>query len=60
MQLGLICGNTVIIAGLTRQTSASSFNDGVLIGDDLSDEEFHNLIKRQYEDILGIADEGFV
>ena len=35
-------------------------DNGVLIGDDLSDEEFHKLIMRQYEDVLDIADGGFV
>ena len=35
-------------------------DDGVLIGNDLSDEEFHELIRRQYDDVLDIADGGFV
>ena len=35
-------------------------DDGVLIGYDLSDEEFHKLIKRQYEDVFDIADGCFV
>jgi hypothetical protein len=35
-------------------------DDGVLKGDDLSDKKFHKFIKRQYEDVLDIADGGFV
>lgn len=34
-------------------------DDGVLIGDNLSNEKFHKLIKRQYEDVLDIAAGGF-
>lgn len=34
-------------------------DDGIDIGDDLSDEDFYKLIERQYYDVLDIADGGF-
>jgi hypothetical protein len=34
--------------------------DGIYCGDDLSDEDFRNLINEQYKDVLDIASEGFV
>ena len=35
-------------------------DDGINIGDDLSDENFYKLIKKQFNDILDIANGGFV
>lgn len=35
-------------------------DDGVIKGENLSDEEFRELIKQQYEDVIDIANEGFV
>ena len=35
-------------------------DDGINIGDDLSDENFYKLIKKQFNDILDIAYGGFV
>ena len=34
--------------------------DGIYCGDDLSDEDFRDLMKGQYKDVLDIASEGFV
>lgn len=34
-------------------------DDGVIKGEDLSDEDFRELIKQQYEDVLDIANGGF-
>lgn len=34
--------------------------DGIYCGDDLSDEDFLDLMKGQYMDVLDIASEGFV
>ncbi|MCG9969391.1 hypothetical protein L9W92_15355 [Pelotomaculum terephthalicicum JT] len=34
--------------------------DGIYCGDDLSDEDFRDLMKGQYKDVLDIAREGFV
>ena len=34
--------------------------DGVYRADRLSDEEFHELMRRQYEDVLDIANGGFL
>lgn len=33
--------------------------DGVVRGENLPDDKFHKLIKRQYEDVLDIANGGF-
>jgi hypothetical protein len=35
-------------------------DDGINAGDDLSDEDFYNLIDKQYNDVLDIASGGFV
>ncbi|HBV96303.1 MAG: hypothetical protein JL50_01860 [Peptococcaceae bacterium BICA1-7] len=34
--------------------------DGIYCGDDLSDEDFRDLMKGQYKDVLDIASGGFV
>jgi hypothetical protein len=34
--------------------------DGIYCGDDLSDEDFRNLMNDQYKDVLDIAREGFL